>query len=197
MPMNMAAEKRLPTSPDPLLQYVFGMFAILTWVSVVHPLSSDVMFVTGVLQLSLGIAAFVGSILNLQRGDPHGNINLILSVILGFAGGITQIATVYCKIHSIHFHPWMMSIVLLTGGLYMLALLPLLKGKPLYISVEHFCVSAGFLCTSLADLLNIPVLKMAGAWLLFVFALASFYQGISIMYMENGIRLPQGPAARF
>lgn len=179
-------------NPDPMLQYVFAMFAMLTWISTIHPMSEDVLFVSGILQICLGIAAFMGSILNLKRGDPHGNINLILSVILGFAAGLTQMASVYCRVNGIHFHPWIMSMILLTGGIYMLCFLPLLRKMPLYAFVSHLCVCLGFLCNSIADLAGIPVLKTVGAWLLFVFALTAFYQGVSLMYDQYGIHIWQG-----
>lgn len=181
-------------SPDGMLQFVFAMFAVLTWLNVLTPLSDDAAFVMGILQVSLGIAAFVGSILNLLRGDPHGNINLILSVILGFAGGTISMASVWYKSQGIHFHPWLMSVILLLGGLYMLAFVPMLKDGPLYILLEHLCVALGFLCSSFADLLSIAWLKPAGAWLLFAFAVLALYQGISVMYAGYGHPLPQGPS---
>lgn len=196
-PMMMGQKMSSIANPDPLLQYVFAMFAILTWISTVHEMSPDVLFVSGVIQISLGIAAFMGSVLNLKRGDPHGNINLLLSVILGFAAGVTQIASVYCRVHEIHFHPWIMSIILLTGGLYMMCFLPLMKKMPLYVFISHLCVSLGFLCNSISDLCAIPVLKTVGAWLLFVFAVTGLYYGVSLMYEQYGIHIWQGPSADF
>lgn len=191
--MQVRIDAAIPCAdPDPMLQYVFSMFAVMTWISTVHVMSDDVLFVSGILQICLGTAAFVGSLINLKRGDPHGNINLILSVILGFAAGLTQIASVVCKAYSIHFHPWIMSIILLTGGIYMLCFLPLLKKMPLYVFVSHLCVSLGFLCRAIADLASIPVLMNVGAWLLLIFALTAFYQGVSLMYAQYGIHIPQG-----
>lgn len=184
--------KQQIVSPDPLLQFVFAMFALLTALSVLVKLSPDARFVMGVLQMALGLAAFTGSILNLIKGDPHGNINLILSVILGFAGGITQIASVVALMHNWHFHPWIMSVILLMGGLYMLCFLPLLNEKPLYQWISHLFVASGFLCSAIADLCSIPVLKIVSAWFLIVFSLTSLYGGVSMMYQETGHRLPQG-----
>lgn len=186
-------------SPDPALQFVFAMFALMTWLSTLIDMTPDASFVMGVLQLSLGIAAFTGSRMNLRRGDPHGNINLVLSVILGFAAGLTTIARVFTKLTMPHamFHPWILSVILIAGGLYMLCFLPLLARMPAYIWCEHLAVCLGFLCNGFSDLLAVPALKTVGAWLLFVFALLALYQGVSQMYALHGIHIAQGPKMPF
>lgn len=48
-------------SPDPALQFVFGLFGLMTWISTVVSTTPDAMLVKGVLQVCLGIAAFAGS----------------------------------------------------------------------------------------------------------------------------------------
>lgn len=184
-------------SPDPLLQFMFAMFAVMTCLSIFKTLTPDAIFVMGVFQVTLGIGTFVGSILNLQRGDPHGNINLILSVILGLAGGITQLASIYAKAEGYSYHPWLMSVFLFIGGLYMLCFLPLMNKGPLYVWTEHLSVVLGFFCTSLADLLSIAWLKPAGGVFLAIFAVLALYQGVSMMYMEYGKKIPQGPQTEF
>lgn len=199
MHMGMTGDNKPDTlaSPVPLLQFMFAMFAVLTSLSIFIDLSMDEAFVMGILEISLGIGAFVGSILNLRAGNPHGNINLILSVILGFAGGITQISSVYAHTMHLHFHPWIMSVILLMGGIYMLCFLPLLKEGPLYSYISHLSVVLGFFCNSLADLLSLPFLKHFGGVFLLIFAATALYQGVSMMYAQYGMRLPQGPVAEF
>lgn len=191
--MNMNSQTAVKSaSPAPLLQFVFAAFAVLTWVSAITPFRPDAAFVMGVMQISLGIAALIGSILSLQRGDPHANINLLLSVVLGFASGITQITNAWAYVQHVTIHPVSLSVILIMAGLYMLAMLPLMTKMPAYIFLEHLFVAAGFICTALAGLLSIPVLKLAGAWLLFLFALLALYQGLSDMYAIMGWSLPQG-----
>ena len=179
-------------NPTPLLQFIFPIFSILNWISIVFALTEDADFEIGVLLFCLGIGAFVGSIMNLKRGDPHGNVNLILSVILGFAGGITQIAGVMAKTGHIHFHPWIMSVILLFGGLYMLTFLPLYTDRPLYFWMSHLFVTMGFLFKSMGDLCGVHLLEVIGAWCLFGFAITGLYAGISNMYEQCGRQLPQG-----
>ncbi len=176
-------------SPDPALQFVFGMFGLMTWISTIVPMSTDAMFVKGVLQVCLGVAAFAGSCMNLRRGDPHGNVNLILSVILGFAFGITSLAPFFGG----HVHTWLLSTILLAGSLYMACFLPLLGDAPLYVWGEHIFVCLGLFFKSLSDILSVKELGEIGAWLLLCFALLALYQGISEMYALCGRRLPQGP----
>lgn len=190
MPAGMPADTI--ASPDPALQFVFAMFAILTCLSKILNLTADARFVMGVLQLSLGVAALTGSRLNLKRGDPHGNINLVLSVILGFASGLTQISGVFASMAHLHFHPWVLSVILLMGGIYMLAMLPLMNRAPAYVWFEHLSVSLGFLSGAFGDLLAQPVLSHISGWLLFCFALLALYQGVSEMYGLYGRKLPQG-----
>lgn len=184
-------------SPDPMLQFMFAMFAVLTSLSYWIKMTEDAAFTMGVIQVSLGIGCFAGSMLNLRRGDPHGNINLILSVILGFAGGITQLASVYAKINHLAFHPWIMSVILLLGGIYMLCFLPLMDEAPLYAWCSHLFVVLGFLCNSIADLAGQPWLKSFGAVFLILFAITALYQGVSLMYQAYGRHLPQGPKCPF
>lgn len=196
MMMSIMAKTIAPSSycisPDPALQFVFAMFGLMTWISTVVPMTSDAMFVKGVLQVCLGIAAFAGSCMNLRRGDPHGNINLILSVILGFAFGITSLAP---WLFGGHIHTWLLSTILLAGSLYMACFLPLLGDSPLYIWCEHLCVCSGLFLKSLSDILSIKALGDIGAWLLLGFALLALYQGASQMYALCGRHLPQGPKA--
>lgn len=176
-------------SPDPALQFVFGMFGLTTWISTIVPMSVDAMFVKGVLQVCLGVAAFAGSCMNLRRGDPHGNVNLILSVILGFAFGITSLAPFFGG----HVHTWLLSTILLAGSLYMACFLPLLGNAPMYVWAEHICVCLGLFFKSLSDILSVKMLGEIGAWLLLGFALLALYQGVSEMYALCGRQLPQGP----
>lgn len=186
-------------SPDPALQFVFAMFALMSWLSAMIKMEPDALMVMGFLQLSFGIAAFTGSRMNLLRMDPHGNINLILSVILGFAGGLTQIARAFVMAGHMEaaFHSWMYSVILLAGGLYMLCFLPLMNKAPAYIWLEHLFVCCGFVLMGLSDILQMPALKMIGVWALFIFALLALYQGISEMYAICGRSIPQGPAMPF
>ncbi|MBD5423797.1 MAG: hypothetical protein HDR44_01545 [Allobaculum sp.] len=176
-------------SPDPALQFVFGMFGLMTWISTVVSMNPDAMFVKGVLQVCLGVAAFAGSCMNLRRGDPHGNVNLILSVILGFAFGITSLAPFFGS----HIHTWLLSTILLAGSVYMACFLPLLGDAPIYIWGEHIFVCLGLFSKSLSDILSLSILGEVGAWLLLGFALLALYQGISDMYALCGRHLPQGP----
>lgn len=195
-PISIMAKTTTPSSycvsPDPALQFVFGMFGLMTWISTVVSMTSDAMFVKGVLQICLGIASFTGSCMNLRRGDPHGNINLILSVILGFAFGITSLAP---WLFGGHIHTWLLSTILLAGSLYMACFLPLLGDSPLYIWCEHLCVCSGLFLKSLSDILSVKVLGHLGAWLLLGFSLLALYQGASQMYALCGRHLPQGPKA--
>lgn len=190
--MNSVLNKKVPVSPDPALQFVFAIFAVLTWLSAVVRLSYDAMMTAGILQICLGIAAYTGGHINLRRGDPHSNINLILSVILGFASGLTHVAQAVASLAHLRFHPWVFSVVLLIGGLYMLCFLPLMAKAPAYVFCEHLCVCSGLILFSLSDLLALPVLKIIGAWLLLVFALLALYQGVCEMFAQYGRKLPQG-----
>lgn len=191
--MNTESKKIL-INPQPSLQFIFSMFAIFTWLSAVVKIPDDSLITIEILEITLGIAAFCGSILNLIRGDQQGNINLILSVILGLSGGITQIISVAAHYFPITFHPWISSLVLLIGGLYMACFLPMLYKKPLYQFISHFCVLLGFLFSSLSMLLAIPVFKIIGAWFLFIFAVTGLYAGVSSMYLNMGIKIWQGPS---
>lgn len=184
--------KKMAVDPAPSLQFIFAAFAILTSLSKLMNLTLDAKFVMGLLQLSLGIAALTGSRLTLKSGNPHGNIFLILSVVLGFAGGLTAISGSVASLMQLRFHPWVFSVILLMGGCYMLALLPLMSKAPAYIFFEHLAVALGFLCASFGDLCSIMVLSKLAAILLLIFALLSLYQGISDMYAQYGRTLPQG-----
>lgn len=120
-------------------------------------------------------------------------MNLVLSVILGFSGGITQIVMVQSNRMGIPFHPWISAVIILLGGLFVTAILPLMTCMPLYEFLSHLFVALGFLGSSIGTLASLPWLHMAGAWCLLLFGITGMYYGISLMYRAAGRRIPQGP----
>ncbi len=179
-------------SPDPALSFVFAAFAIITWISVIFPLTPDAMLTAGILQVSLGAAAYTGGHLNLKLGNPHGNVNLILAVILGFAAGFAHIIGVGAHLMNWTFHPWILSVILMIGGLYLLCFVPLMIHGPAYLLIAHLCVCSGFILGGLGDLLSVKMLSLISAWLLLIFAILTLYQGVSEMFEQMGHHLPQG-----
>ena len=191
--MNMNIRSTI-ASPDPALQFLFSTFGILTWLSTVTKLPQDSAMTLGIIEICLGTGAFAGSILALIRGDIHANVNLVLSVILGFSGGITQIVMVQSNRMGIPFHPWISSVIILLGGLFVTGILPLMTRMPLYEFFSHVFVAIGFLASSLGSLASLPWLHMTGAWCLLLFGITGMYYGISLMYESMGRSIPQGPA---
>lgn len=189
----MMNTKSTIASPDPALQFLFSTFGILTWLSTVTKLPQDSAMTLGIIEICLGTGAFAGSILALIRGDLHANVNLVLSVILGFSGGITQIVMVQSNCMGIPFHPWISAVIILLGGLFVTAILPLMTCMPLYEFLSHLFVALGFLGSSIGTLASLPWLHMAGAWCLLLFGITGMYYGISLMYRAAGRRIPQGP----
>lgn len=191
--MNMKmTSKTGSASPNAALQFIFSTFGILTWLSTIMKLPADSALTLGVIEISLGIGAFTGSILALTRGDVHGNVNLVLSVILGFAGGITQVIMVESNRLGIPFHPWISAVIILLGGIFVTAILPTMSDMPLYEWLSHVCVALGFLCSSIGTLAGISWLHTTGAWFLLAFGVTGMYFGISLMYEAMGKRIPQG-----
>lgn len=190
--MNMNTGKGI-ASPNAALQFIFSTFGILTWLSVVMKLPDDSAMTLGIIELCLGVGAFAASILALIKGDVHGNVNLVLSVILGFAGGITQIVMVQSNRMGISFHPWISAVIILLGGIFVTAILPAMRKLPLYELLSHVFVALGFLCSSIGTLASLPWLHTAGAWLLLAYGITGMYYGISLMYESMGASIPQGP----
>lgn len=180
-------------SPNAALQFIFSTFGILTWLSIIVKLPDDSALTLGIIQVSLGVGAFAGSILALIKGDPHGNVNLILSVILGFCGGITQIVMVQSLKAGVAFHPWISAVIILLGGIFVTAILPAMKDLPVYEFMSHVFVAAGFLFNSIGTLTGNGSLRVMAAWCLFLFGATGLYYGISLMYESMGRSIPQGP----
>ena len=190
--MNMNSKSGI-MSPNAALQFIFSTFGILTWLSVIVKLPQDSALTLGIIEISLGIGAFAGSVLALIKGDAHGNVNLVLSVILGFSGGITQVVMVRSQQAGITFHPWISSVIILIGGIFVTSILPAMKHLPVYEFMSHVFVAAGFLLTSIGTLASMPVLHTVGAWCLLLFGITGLYYGISLMYENMGMTIPQGP----
>jgi len=168
----MMNTKSTIASPDPALQFLFSTFGILTWLSTVKKLPQDSAMTLGIIEICR---------------EP------VLSVILGFSGGITQIVMVQSNRMGIPFHPWISAVIILLGGLFVTAILPLMTCMPLYEFLSHLFVARGFLGSSIGTLASLPWLHMAGAWCLLLFGITGMYYGISLMYRAAGRRIPQGP----
>lgn len=189
---NMNMNKSSIATPNPALQFMFAMFGIFTWLSALIKIPYDSQTAMGILQISLGIGCFAGSILNLVKGDSGGNINLVLSVILGFTGGINTLISVRAAQTGTAYHPYTIAIILLFGAIYMVCFLPMKYEQAWYVFVSHFAVVCGFLFSSLAVILGLPVFKIIGAWCLFIFAITALFDGVVEMYASMGRKIGKG-----
>lgn len=179
-------------SPDGALSFLFCVFGMLFWFSRTSALNSDALFSIGCIQIILGIGAFAASLLNMVRGKPRGNINLMATILLGFFPGFNTLISLIALSQNIHFQPRVYGLMYIVGAVFCIGVMIKRYEKPLYRFIGTFSIAAALLCIGISDFLLIPVFSVIGGWFMFVFSLEMFYFGISVMYSYYGSYLPQG-----
>lgn len=180
-------------SPEGALSFLFAIFALLMWfVSIDHSYNLATLMAIGFTWLILSIGALIASLVNIIRGSSRGNANLLVTILLGFFPGINTMISVLSGIAGTHYNPSMVGLMYIIGAVFVIgSAIPLLK-KPFYIFLRTLSVGIGLLFVGWGDLANQDVLLAIGGWSLFVFALLSFYYGLSVLYLALGSHLPQG-----
>lgn len=182
-------------SPDGAISFLFGIFGLLMWYATFHPrLSPATLLSLGATWLVLSTGALAASLLNMLRGKQRGNMNLLATILLGFFPGIDTLVTLAALLLHQSYSPAAYGIMYMAGAVFCFAVLWMRQNQPVYILVRTAAMAFGLFFLGLGDVGGWRPVMMLGGWNMFVFALLSFYFGLSEMYPGYGSHLPQGPA---
>ena len=191
--MENSKQKQI-ASPDGAISFLFGVFGLLLWYMPNHQYSTGMLLTVGLMWIVLSAGALAASLLNVKIGRPKGNINLIATLLLGFFQGLNTLVVFSAKMMNIPYEPRIFGLIYMIGSVFCFGVMVKRFSRALYRTISTFMVGAGLLFLGMGDLLSMPVLMRTGGWARFVFALLSFYYGLSVMYVLYGGSLPQGPS---
>ncbi|MCF0246141.1 MAG: hypothetical protein HUJ55_04885 [Ileibacterium sp.] len=181
-------------SPDGAISFLFGVFGLLLWYMSTHPYTTGLLLSVGMTWIVLSTGALAASLLNVFRGKPKGNINLLATLLLGFFPGLNTLVLFSATIAGIPYEPRIFGVIYILGSIFCFGVMVKRLTKPFYRTLSTLMVGLGLLFLGLGDLLSAPVLMRLGGWSMFLFALLTFYYGLSVMYLLYGGSLPQGPS---
>lgn len=183
-------------SPEGALSFLFSIFALLMWyISVSDSYNNATLLSIGLTWLILSTGALMASLINMIRGSRKGNVNLLITILLGFFPGINTLISMSANTMGFNYQPRVVGIMYMVGAIFCFGASYVRRTQPLYIFLRTLFVSAGLFLVGLGDLSGVRFFLSAGGWFLFVYALLSFYYGLSRMYPYYGKHLPQGKAA--
>lgn len=186
--MNTHQHIASPNMINSFIGAVFGAFSVLT--ATVN-LNSDALLAMGVLRLLLGTILFLGALINIFKGIPSGNLNLISAVCFGlFAGVHITISTL--GFHGVGWQPLIYCIVQLFGGIYILLILPALLDTSLFAWGCQMAGALGLISQAIFGMTSLVFFHyVSGIWFL-LYAVLNTYAGLAAVIPE----MPQGPDAR-
>lgn len=180
-------------SPDGALSFLFGIFSLLIWfLCSFSGHSAATLLSVGILMLILSTGALAASMVNMVRGSSKGNVNLMATILLGFFPGINTMVMLMAKAFGHVYDARVYGIMYLIGAVFLYGVCWKRRHYPAYIFLRTLFLALGLMLLGSGDLFGIPVLLQTGGWCLFIFALFSFYYGLSKMYPYYGASLPQG-----
>lgn len=175
------------SAPALTISFITATFGMLNFASGVFALDADSIVAIGLIKLLLGTLYFIAALVNIFKGIPLGNINLIFSVCFGlFSGTNLMITTIHGGLSLISL-PKIYGMLQITAGLYLLCLLPALRHVPLYQWINFALTVLGLCSFGIEQISGWTWLSAAGGWIFLIFGLINIYSGLSTL-----LPLPQG-----
>ncbi len=178
-------------SPTMINSFICATFGALTVMSAVG-LDKDGMLAMGIIRLMLGIIFFLGALINIFKGIPNGNLNLISAVCFGLFAGVHISISALDGVWGVEWQPLIFCIVQFFGGLYILLLLPALLDSSLYAWFGQMTGALGLMCQASYGMTMLPLFRYLYGFFFFLYTLLNIYSGLSAVIPE----LKQGPDAR-
>lgn len=183
-------------SPDGALSFLFGVFGLLVWYMTQVQATIELLLNVGLIWIVLSFGALCASLLNVYRGKPKGNVNLLATLLLGFFPGINTLVTFFAKMAGLDYTPRVFGLIYITGSIFCTGVMLKRLDKPVYRVLCTLFVSLGLFFLGLGDLLMNWKVMAVGGWCMLLFSLLTFYYGLSVMYMLYHGHLPQGPVLK-
>lgn len=179
------------SSPQVILSFICASFGIISFVLAFFDVPDDSILAAGIIRLVLGGIYFISALINLYKGSPLGNLNLIFAVCFGLFAGSTLLMEAMQDLLGFAIQPMIYSILQMSAGLYLLTLIPALSWNPLFRQVALVCSGSGLVCSALNAFTGWQGFLYASGLFFLVFCLLNIYSGLNALLPQA---LPEGPS---
>lgn len=177
-------------SPQMIVYFICATFGFLSFISAFFTLDVDSLLAMGVIRLILGTIYFLGALINIFKGVPGGNLNLISAVCFGLFAGTHMSLRALESLLDLQLEPLIFAVVQFFAGLYILLILLALIKLPAVLWVLQAGGGFGLVCLGLETFFNVAFFQKLGGICFLVYGLCSLYGGVCTMI--DG--LPFGPS---
>ncbi len=179
-------------SPDGALSFLFGVLALILWYTSVNAVNPDMLVPICITQLVLSLGSLACSLLNILRGKPRGNLNLITTILLGLFPGFNTLITLLSYLYGQVYSPKIYGLMYIVGSVFAFGVMFGRLHKAVYRSLGTGCMGVAQLLHGLSDMTgNVACLHIAG-WFFLLFALSQFWFGMAEMWRYYGAHWPEG-----
>lgn len=180
-------------NPQMIVSFICATFGMISFTSAFFEMSADSILAMAVIRLVLGIIYFLGALINIFRGIPAGNLNLIFSVCFGLLAGVNMLMDALQGFLNLTTQPLIYGVMQIFVGLYLLALLPAMRHVPFNQWGAYSCAILGLLAVGIWRCMNWEVFQKIGGIAFLGFALFNFYIGFwaILPYLPPGPSLSQ------
>lgn len=176
-------------NPQMIVAFICATFGMISFCSAFFDLGTDSVLAMAVIRLVLGTIYFLGALINIFKGIPSGNLNLIFAVCFGlFAGSNMMISSLH-EYLGVDVEPLIYGIIQIFAAAYLFALLPVMRRFPLLNWASLLCAASGLLSQGLCVVLGQPWLNLCGGIFFLLFSLFNIYIGFHAVIPS----LPDGP----
>lgn len=178
------------SDPGPAVGFIFGTYSLMSWLSMIGVLSPHAALMTGIFQFLYAIGFLVCSILNIQKGNPFGALNMVFAVAFGMVGGANQICSIIFPLKGIPFDGMIGSIFFLLSGIYLLFVMPGMLNIPKYLFIAYLAGAIGLILTGVAGIFSLAWMFPIAGWVLFITGAGGLYSSICGTNAELGLKWP-------
>lgn len=184
--------KQATTCSDPggAIGFIFGTYAVMCWLSMGGILSPDATLTIGIFQFLYAIGFLASSVLNTQKGNPFGAVNLVFTVAFGFVGGANQICAVLLPAKGLPYDGAVGAIFFLISGIYLLFILPGMLSIPKYLFIAYLAGSVGLILAGIGGTVGPAWMNTASGWSFLITAIGGIYNSISSTNAGLGLNWP-------
>lgn len=184
--------KQSTTCSDPggAIGFIFGTYAVMCWLSMGGLISPDATLTIGIFQFLYAIGFLASSVLNTQKGNPFGAVNLVFTVAFGFVGGANQVCAVLLPEFDLPYDGAVGSIFFLISGIYLLFIMPGMLWIPKYLFITYLSGAVGLILAGVGGTAVIPWMNTASGWVFLITAAGGIYSSIASTNAGLGLNWP-------
>lgn len=173
------------SSPQGIVSFICAVFGMLGFELAFFSVSNDSILAAGIVRLILGGIYFISALINLFKGSPFGNLNLIFAVCFGLFAGSNMLIQALGSLLHVSMQPMIYTILQMAAGLYLFLLLPAFSNLPLYRQCTLGCSGFALICSALNGFSGIVLFNQIGGLVFFAFAMLNVYGGLCFLLPDH------------